>query len=118
MLKPQPLPLLPQEEEDIFEDIDSSDDDDNSEFDKLIKEELRAKDYSIELDNLNDIEFIDSGRSELLLDSLIRDAINIGSLELNSMPRTYREVLNSIKKQLNSKYIKLLPRLHFDYYLI
>ena len=34
------------------------------------------------------------------------------------MPKTYREVLNSIKKQINSKYIKLLPRLYFDYYLI
>jgi hypothetical protein len=48
------------EEEDIFEDIDSSDDED-LEFDALIEAEFKAKDNSIQLDDLNDIEFIDSG---------------------------------------------------------
>jgi hypothetical protein len=83
----------------------------------LIEEELRAEDNSIDLDNLNDIEFIDSGRSELLLDSLIGDAINISS-EVSFTPRTYREVLDSIKKQVNNKHILLLPRLRFEYSLI
>jgi hypothetical protein len=63
----------------------------------LIKEELRAKDNFIDLDNLNDIEFIDSGRSELLLDLLIGDVINISSKVFFTL-RTYREVLDSIKK--------------------
>jgi hypothetical protein len=70
----------------------------------FIEEELRAKDNSIDLDNLNDIEFIDSGRSELLLDSLISDAINISS-EVSFTPRTYKEVLDLIKKQVNNKHI-------------
>jgi hypothetical protein len=83
----------------------------------LIKEELRAKDNFIELDNLNDIEFIDSERSELLLDLLIGDAINISS-EVSFTPRTYKEVLDSIKKQVNNKYILLLSRLRFEYSLI
>jgi hypothetical protein len=83
----------------------------------LIKKELRAKDNSINLDNLNDIEFIDSKQSKLLLDSLISDAINISS-EVFFTPRTYREVLNSIKKQVNNKHILLLPRLRFEYSLI
>jgi hypothetical protein len=83
----------------------------------LIKEELRAKDNFIELDNLNDIEFIDSERSELLLDLLIGDAINISS-KVSFTPRTYKEVLDSIKKQVNNKYILLLSRLRFEYSLI
>jgi hypothetical protein len=83
----------------------------------LIEEELRAEDNSINLDNLNDIEFINSGQSELLLDSLIDDAINISS-EVFFTPRTYREVLDSIKKQVNNKHILLLPCLRFEYLLI
>ena len=83
----------------------------------LIKEELRAKDNSIELNNLNDIEFIDSEQSELLLDSLISNTINISS-EVSFTPRTYREVLDSIKKQVNNKHILLLPCLRFEYLLI
>ena len=57
---PLPPPLLPpQEEEDnIFKDIKLSNKD--SKFDKLIEEKLRAEDYSIKLDNLNNIEFINS----------------------------------------------------------
>jgi hypothetical protein len=114
---PKPPPIEEEEEEDIFEDIDDLSDKEDEEFDLLVEEELRAKDNSIKLDDLNDIEFIDSGRSELLLDSLIRDAINI-SLEVFSTPRTYREVLDSIKKQVNNKHILLLPRLRFEYSLI
>jgi hypothetical protein len=83
----------------------------------LIKKELRAEDNSINLDNLNDIEFIDSGQSELLLDSLIGDAINISS-EVSFTLRTYREVLDSIKKQVNNKHILFLPCLRFEYSLI
>jgi hypothetical protein len=83
----------------------------------LIKEELRAKDNFIKLDNLNDIEFINSGQSELLLDSFISDAINISS-KVSFTPRTYREVLDSIKKQVNNKHILLLPYLRFKYLLI
>jgi hypothetical protein len=83
----------------------------------LIKKELKAKDNSIKLDNLNDIEFIDNERSELLLDSLISDAINI-SLKVSFTPRTYKEVLNSIKKQVNNKHILFLSRLRFKYSLI
>jgi hypothetical protein len=83
----------------------------------LIKEELRAKDNSIDLNNLNNIEFIDSEQSELLLDSLINDVINISS-EVSFILRTYREVLDSIKKQVNNKHILLLPRLRFEYSLI
>jgi len=66
---------------------------------------------------LNDIEFLDNRRRELLLDSLISDAINT-SLEASSTPRTYREVLDSIKKQVNDKRLLLLPRLRFKYSLI
>jgi hypothetical protein len=83
----------------------------------LIEKELRAKDNFIDLDNLNDIEFIDSGRSELLLDSLIGDAINI-SLEVSFTPRTYREVFDLIKKQVNNKHILFLSCLRFEYLLI
>jgi hypothetical protein len=83
----------------------------------LIKEELRAEDNSIELNNLNDIEFIDSGRSKLLLDLLIGDVINISS-EVSFTLRTYREVLDSIKKQVNNKHILFLPCLCFEYLLI
>lgn len=112
-----PKPRLPlEEEEDIFEDINSSDDED-SEFDALIEAEFEAEDNSIELNDLNDIKFIDSGRNELLLDSLIGDAINT-SLEASLTPRTYREVLDSIKQQINNKNLIILPRLRFEYSLI
>jgi hypothetical protein len=83
----------------------------------LIKEELRAKDNSINLDNLNNIEFINSGQSELLLDSLISNVINI-SLKVSFTLRTYKEVLDSIKKQVNNKHILLLSCLRFKYLLI
>ena len=83
----------------------------------LIEEELRAEDNSINLDNLNNIKFIDSGRSELLVDSLIGDAINISS-EVSFTPRTYKEVLDSIKKQVNNKHILFLLCLRFKYLLI
>jgi hypothetical protein len=83
----------------------------------LIKEELRAEDNSINLDNLNNIEFINSKQSKLLLNSLISDVINISS-EVSFTPRTYREVLDSIKKQVNNKHILLLPCLRFKYSLI
>jgi hypothetical protein len=83
----------------------------------LIKEELRAEDNSINLNNLNNIEFINSGQSKLLLDSLIGDAINISS-EVFFTLRTYREVLDLIKKQVNNKHILLLPCLRFEYSLI
>jgi hypothetical protein len=83
----------------------------------LIKEELRAKDNFIKLDNLNDIEFINSGQSKLLLDSLISNAINISS-EVSFTLRTYKEVLNLIKKQVNNKHILFLPCLRFKYLLI
>ena len=66
---------------------------------------------------MNDIEFINSGRNELLLDSLIGDAINT-SLEASLTPRTYREVLDSIKQQINNKNLIILPRLRFEYSLI
>jgi hypothetical protein len=83
----------------------------------LIKKELRAKDNSINLDNLNDIKFINSEQSELLLNSLINNVINIFS-EVSFTLRTYKEVLNSIKKQVNNKHILLLPCLRFKYSLI
>ena len=108
------IPL--QEEEDIFEDINSSDDED-SDFNALIEAEIEAEDNSIELDALNDVEFINNGRSELLLDSLIRDAITFTSDSL-STPKTYREVLTSLKQQINNKHLLLLPRIRFEYSLI
>ncbi|PVH71081.1 hypothetical protein DL98DRAFT_540345 [Cadophora sp. DSE1049] len=111
-LKPLSLPL---QEEDIFEDIDSSNDED-SEFDALIEAEFKAEDNSIKLDDLNDIEFINSGRSELLLDSLIGDAITLSLLF--STLKTYREVLTSLKQQINNKHLLLLPRVRFEYSLI
>jgi hypothetical protein len=83
----------------------------------LIKEELRAKDNSINLDNLNNIKFINSEQSKLLLNSLISNVINI-SLEVSFTPRTYKEVLNSIKKQVNNKHILFLSYLRFKYSLI
>jgi hypothetical protein len=83
----------------------------------LIKEELRAEDNFINLDNLNDIEFIDGGQSKLLLNSLIDDVINISS-KVSFILRTYKEVLNLIKKQVNNKHILLLPCLCFKYSLI
>jgi hypothetical protein len=83
----------------------------------LIKEELRAEDNFIKLNNLNNIKFIDSGQSKLLLDSLIGDVINISS-EVSFTLRTYREVLDLIKKQVNNKHILLLSCLRFEYSLI
>ena len=125
-LKPQSQPQLllqkPRlsQEEDIYNILSENDSDEDSnydsEFEELIEKELRAEDISIELDDLNDIEFIDDGRNELLLDSLMGEAINLTS-ELSSLP-TYREVLESIKKQLLSKQLNLLPRVRFEYSLI
>jgi hypothetical protein len=83
----------------------------------LIKKELRAKDNFIDLNNLNNIKFIDSRQSKLLLNSLISNVINI-SLKVFFTLRTYREVLNSIKKQVNNKHILLLSCLRFKYSLI
>ena len=113
--KPKPLPLPLQQEEDIFEDIDSSNDKD-SEFNALIEAEFEAEDNSIKLDNLNDVEFLNSGQSELLLDSLIGDAITLDLLF--STPNTYREVLTSLKQQINNKHLLLLPCVRFEYSLI
>jgi hypothetical protein len=118
-LKPLPPPLPPPpplQEEDIFKDIDSSDNED-SEFNAVIEAEFEAEDYAIRLDDLNDIEYIDNGRSELLLDSLIGDAINFSS-EVSFTQKTYKEVLDLIKQQLNNKRLSLLPRLRFEYSLI
>jgi hypothetical protein len=83
----------------------------------LIKEELKAKDNFINLDNLNNIKFINSEQSELLLDLLIGDVINIFSKVFFTL-RTYKEVLDSIKKQVNNKHILFLPCLRFKYSLI
>jgi hypothetical protein len=83
----------------------------------LIKKELRAKDNSINLDNLNDIKFINSEQSELLLNLLISDVINIFS-KVSFTLKTYKEVLDLIKKQVNNKHILLLPCLRFKYSLI
>jgi hypothetical protein len=83
----------------------------------LIKEELRAKDNFINLNNLNDIKFINSGRSELLLNSLISDVIYISS-KVFFILRTYKEVLDLIKKQVNNKHILFLSCLRFKYSLI
>ncbi|KAL5327905.1 hypothetical protein ACEPPN_005611 [Leptodophora sp. 'Broadleaf-Isolate-01'] len=91
--KKAPLPPV-EEDEDIFEDINSSDDDDD-EFNQQVEKEHKAEDNFIKLDDLNDVEFIDSGRSELLLDLLISDAITFDSFSFT--PRTYREVLTDIK---------------------
>ena len=66
---------------------------------------------------MNDVEFIDSRRRKLLLDSLIGDVINLTSESLIT-PRTYREVLDSLKKQINNKHLLLLPRVRFEYSLI
>ena len=66
---------------------------------------------------MNDIEFIDSGRSELLLDLLIGETVNVTS-ELPFKLPTYREVLELIKKQLLNKNLNLLPRVRFEYSLI
>ncbi|KAL5331293.1 hypothetical protein ACEPPN_000823 [Leptodophora sp. 'Broadleaf-Isolate-01'] len=106
--KPKPLIIEPPDD-DPFEDIDDLSDEEDEEFDQQVEEELRAEDNSIELDDFNDIEFTDD-RNELLLDSLIRDAINFGFTEITSTPKTYREVLTDIKKQINNKKVKLLPR--------
>jgi hypothetical protein len=83
----------------------------------FIKEELRAEDNFIDLDNLNNIEFINSGQSKLLLDSLISNVINIFS-EVFFILRTYKEVLDLIKKQVNNKHILFLLCLCFKYSLI
>jgi hypothetical protein len=112
MLKP-----LIEEDKYIFEDIDELSDKEDKEFNMLIKEELRAKDNFINLDNLNNIEFINSGQSKLLLDLLIGDVINIFS-EVSFTLRTYKEVLDLIKKQVNNKHIFFLPCLRFKYLLI
>ncbi|PVH70180.1 hypothetical protein DL98DRAFT_620556 [Cadophora sp. DSE1049] len=110
-----PLPLIEKEEEDIFEDIDSSDDKD-LEFDALRKAEFKAEDNSIKLDDLNDVKFINSSRSELLLDSLISNVITL-NLPF-STPKTYKKVLTSVKQQINNKHLLLLPRVRFEYSLI
>ncbi|PVH74476.1 hypothetical protein DL98DRAFT_537453 [Cadophora sp. DSE1049] len=89
-----PLLLIEEEEEDIFEDIDLSDDED-SKFDAFREVEFEAEDNFIELDDLNDVEFIDSSRSELLLDSLIGDVITFNLPFF--MLKTYREVLTLVK---------------------
>jgi hypothetical protein len=86
------------------------------EFNALIKAEFKAEDNFIKLDNLNDIEFIDSRQRELLLDSLISDVI-ILNLPF-STPKTYKEVLTLLKQQINNKRLLLLPRVHFKYLLI
>ncbi|PVH68278.1 hypothetical protein DL98DRAFT_542527 [Cadophora sp. DSE1049] len=109
-------PPVIEEEEDIFEDIDSSDDED-LEFNALVEAEFEAEDNSIELNDLNDVEFIDSRRSELLLDSLISDVITLTSESLTTL-RTYKEVLTSLKQQINNKHLLLLPRVRFEYSLI
>jgi hypothetical protein len=83
----------------------------------LIKKELKAKDNFINLDNLNNIKFIDSKQSKLLLNSLISNVINI-SLKASFTLRTYKKVLDLIKKQVNNKHILLLPYLRFKYSLI
>lgn len=87
------------------------------EFDALVEAEFKAEDNLIKLDDLNDIKFIDSGQRELLLDSLISDAIDT-FIKVSFTPRTYKEVLNSIKKQVNDKRLILLPQLRFKYLLI
>jgi hypothetical protein len=66
---------------------------------------------------LNDVEFINSERRELLLNSLIDDVINLTSESLIT-PRTYKKVLDSLKKQINNKHLLLLPRVRFKYSLI
>jgi hypothetical protein len=59
-------------------------------FDQVIENKLNAENESIDLDDFYDKEFTDNGRSELLLDSLISDAISI-SVDLLFIPRkTYR----------------------------
>jgi hypothetical protein len=114
-LKPLPSPV---KEEDIFKDINSNN---NNKVDFIfkaqVKAEFKAEDNSIELNNLNNIEFINSRQKELLLNSLINDVINLTSESLIT-PRTYKEVLDSLKKQINNKHLLLLPRVRFEYLLI
>jgi hypothetical protein len=86
------------------------------EFNALIKAEFEVEDNFIKLDDLNDIEFINSGRRELLLDSLIGDAITL-NLPF-SMPKTYKEVLTLLKQQINNKRLLLLSCIRFKYSLI
>ncbi|CZT10464.1 uncharacterized protein RCO7_10502 [Rhynchosporium graminicola] len=107
------LPLS-DDSDNIFTD-ESSDESSDEEFDQIVEEELRAEDKSIKLDNLNNIEFIDNRRSELLLDSLIGDLV---TLEQNTTLRTYREVLTTVKEELSNKQVNLLPRIRFEYSLI
>jgi hypothetical protein len=114
-LKPLPLPV---KKEDIFKDIDSSNNNKvDSIFEAQVEAEFKAEDNSIELDNLNNVEFIDNRRRELLLDSLINDVINLTSESLITS-RTYKEVLVSLKKQINNKHLLLLSRVRFEYSLI
>jgi hypothetical protein len=83
----------------------------------LIKKELKAKNNFINLNNLNNIEFINNKQSELLLDLLISNVINI-SLKVSFTLRTYKKVLDLIKKQVNNKHILLLSCLYFKYLFI
>jgi hypothetical protein len=53
----------------------------NKILDQVIEIELNTKNKSIDLDNIRDIEFINSGREELLLNFL---ASNIISISLDS----------------------------------
>ncbi|CZT07044.1 uncharacterized protein RAG0_12650 [Rhynchosporium agropyri] len=114
LLKPSaPELILPLSDD---SDISFTDDLSDDEFDQIVEEELQAEDKSIELDDLNDIEFLNSGRRELLLDSLIGDSV---TLEQNtSTLKTYREVLITIKEELGNKRLTLLPQIRFEYSLI
>ena len=81
---------------DIYDDIDFSDnDDEDSKFNVQIEVKFAIEDYSIELNDLNNIKFIDNERNELLLDSLISDIINIFIFFMSS--KTYRKIFDSIK---------------------
>jgi hypothetical protein len=66
---------------------------------------------------LNNVEFINSKQRELLLNSLISNIINLISESLITL-RTYRKVLDSLKKQINNKHLLLLPCVRFEYSLI
>ncbi|PVH67272.1 hypothetical protein DL98DRAFT_604685, partial [Cadophora sp. DSE1049] len=104
-----------QFDEELYEDIESNNE--NTAFDQQIEEELNTEDLSIELANLYDTDYLqfDSGRQELLLDSLLSEAISPSVS--TSRQSTYREVLSSIKAQLSDKRARILPRLRFDLYL-
>jgi hypothetical protein len=114
-LKPLPPSI---KKKDIFKDIDSSNNNKvDSIFKAQVKAEFKAKDNSIKLDNLNNVKFINNRQKELLLNSLISDVINLTSKSLITS-RTYKEVLNSLKKQINNKHLLLLSRVQFEYLLI